>query len=49
MHPEITRALIREHVRDRHEVAAARRRIRRLPRGRRLTLRTPWPRVAWSS
>jgi hypothetical protein len=49
MHPEITRALIRERVRDRQEAAAARWRIRRLPRGRRLALRAPWPRVAWSS
>lgn len=49
MHHEITRALIRERVRDRQDAAVAWGRIRRLPRGRRLALRAPLPRVAWSS
>ncbi|GAA4634010.1 hypothetical protein GCM10023196_073860 [Actinoallomurus vinaceus] len=44
MHPDITYALITERTREWRE-AAWERRLLRLPRGRRLSLRTPRPRV----
>ncbi|MCO5968567.1 MULTISPECIES: hypothetical protein [Actinoallomurus] len=49
MHPEIMYALTVERARDRHREAARERRVRRLPRARRLSLRTPRPRAAWAS
>ncbi|GAA4609089.1 hypothetical protein GCM10023195_36290 [Actinoallomurus liliacearum] len=45
MHPDIMYALSTERSRDWRREAARERRVRRLPRARRLSLRTPRPRA----
>ncbi|MEV5747997.1 hypothetical protein AB0L00_09275 [Actinoallomurus sp. NPDC052308] len=45
MHPDIMYALSTERSRDRQREAARERRAPRLPRARRLSLRTPRPRA----
>jgi hypothetical protein len=49
MHPDIMYALSTERARDLRREAALERRVRRLPRTRRLSLRTPRPRTVLAS
>jgi hypothetical protein len=49
MHPDIMYALQTERALEWQRAAARERRIRRLPRARRLLLRAPRPRAVWAS
>jgi hypothetical protein len=49
MHPDILFAISTERALDLRRAAARERRIRRLPRARRLFLRSPRPRAVWAS